>query len=259
MFRTGGVFANRFHTDIVNKNRDRNKIRKQEVIASKARTPCGEWIDDPDTPLHNAVEKGDVKEVAWLLGHNVDVRAVDEDGRTALHLAVVCDKNSTNKILLRHMTTADVLAENDSGMTPVHFAASQSSDIMRILIQYIRTTSENELPAYLDCVDHFGETPLFEAVHQRNVPMVELILEFDVNSTRTNEIGNTALHDVATENMYDDMKPVDVGITIAALLLHHDTRGLTMQNDERMTPLQCAVEHSSMTMVHLLADEGVDA
>ena len=95
MFRTGGGFANRFHTDIARKNRDRNKIRKQEVIASNKRPEYGEWIDNPETPLHNAVEKGDVKEVAWLLRHNVNVRAVDGDWRTALHCAVVCDNNST--------------------------------------------------------------------------------------------------------------------------------------------------------------------
>jgi ankyrin repeat protein len=259
MFRTGGGFANRFHTDIVNKNRDRNKIRKQEVIASKGRPVYGEWIDNPETPLHNAVEKGDVKEVAWLLRHNVDVRAVDGDGRTALHCAVVCDNNSTNKIsilkmVLRHMTTADVLIANHYGMTPLHYAASQPSDVMRILIQYIRTTSENELPAYLDCVDHFGETPLFEAVHLRNVPMVELILEFDVDSTRTNGIDNTALHEVATLDRYDDeeMNPNNAGVTIAALLLHHDTRALTMHNNEGMTPLQCAVKNGSKMMVNLL-------
>ena len=259
MFRTGGGFANRFHTDIVNKNRDRNKIRKQEVIASKGRPVYGEWIDNPETPLHNAVEKGDVKEVAWLLRHNVDVRSVDGDGRTALHYAVVCDNNSTNKIsilkmVLRHMSTADVLIANHYGKTPLHYAASQPLDVMKILIEYIRTISEDELLVYLDCVDDFGETPLFTDVDMRKVSMVELILKFDVNSTLPNGNGNTALHEVATLGVFDDeeMNPVNTDITIAALLLRHDTRALKMLNHEGMTPVQCAVKHGSQMMVNFL-------
>ena len=259
MFTTGGGFANRFHADIVRKNRDRNKIRKQEVVASKGRLVYGEYIDDPETPLHNAVEKGDVKEVAWLLRHNVDVRSVDGDGRTALHYAVVCDNNSTNKIsilkmVLRHMSTADVLIANHYGKTPLHYAASQPLDVMKILIEYIRTISEDELLVYLDCVDDFGETPLFTAVDMRKVSMVELILKFDVNSTLTNGIGNTALHEVATLGMYDDeeMHSENAGIEIAALLLRHDTHALTMQNNEGMTPVECAVKHGSKMMVDFL-------
>ena len=41
--------------------------------------------EDGETPLHLAAGKGDVEEVKRLLNAGADVKARDEDGRTALH------------------------------------------------------------------------------------------------------------------------------------------------------------------------------
>ena len=51
--------------------------------------------ENDKTALHNASEKGNVDMVLALLDGGADVNAVNEDGRTALHWAIIMDKAQT--------------------------------------------------------------------------------------------------------------------------------------------------------------------
>lgn len=73
------------------------------------------------TLLHGAANRGTIRAVRWLLEHAADPNALDDRGRTPLH---VCAARNTNTSVLKRLITAgaDPSATDASGMTPLDHA-----------------------------------------------------------------------------------------------------------------------------------------
>lgn len=93
------------------------------------------WADDPLTPLHLAVEQGDVEMVRSFLTHpDIDVNAQRNSGFTILLTAVWKGHTEIINLLLGHRDI-NLQLESNSGLTPLSAALKQGfSRIAKILV-----------------------------------------------------------------------------------------------------------------------------
>jgi cytohesin len=104
------------------------------------------------TPLHQAVNAGDIERVKSLLSKGVDVNAKDEQGQTALHVAGRLDIT-----LLLVANGADLDARDKQRRTALFYAAMTHGRI-GVLQQLLALGADPNI------VDASGETPLHHAV-----------------------------------------------------------------------------------------------
>ncbi len=143
-----------------------------------------------DSPLFEAVGKGDKAEVEALLAKGEDVNAKDKYGNTPLRDAAYWGKKEIAELLLAK--GADVNAKNKGawdGWTPLHWAADRGKkDIAELLLVK---------GADVNAKGKNGGTPLHAAVDRGEKDVAKLLLEkgADVNAKREN--GRTPLHSAA--------------------------------------------------------------
>lgn len=112
---------------------------------------------------------------------NMDFNVSDKDGRTPLMHVVLAD--DADPVMVRFLIehNADVNAfDNPQRWTALHFAArSQKEHIVRLLL---------EAGATVDCVDVFGNTPLWRCVmnSSQDLTTVKELLKFGANPNRKN-------------------------------------------------------------------------
>ena len=71
--------------------------------------------------IFDAAKAGDVEAIEDFAATNVDMNGVDEEGRTALHLAVAYDKLEATRVLINE--GCNVNATDKGGNTPLVYAA----------------------------------------------------------------------------------------------------------------------------------------
>ncbi|RVX16448.1 Ankyrin repeat domain-containing protein, chloroplastic [Vitis vinifera] len=95
--------------------------------------PCslpGKWL-----PLHTLAASGEFYLMDAFLKHNVDINAVDKDGLTALHKAIIGKKQAITNYLLRE--SANPFVRDKEGATLMHYAVqTASSHAIKILLLY---------------------------------------------------------------------------------------------------------------------------
>ena len=124
------------------------------------------------TPLHFAATWNMIDVTDVLLRHGADPNAHDYDeGRTPLHAAVIwngLEKQHVTFLLLAHAET-DPGAEDDLGLTPLHWAAKHDTvNIVEVLLdQGVDPNSRADN----------GQTPLHLAAFQDDPDVVEVLLD----------------------------------------------------------------------------------
>ncbi|EJT69640.1 hypothetical protein GGTG_12524 [Gaeumannomyces tritici R3-111a-1] len=110
------------------------------------------------TPLHRAAMLRRAGWAQWLVGCGADVNAQDEDGMTPLHVAALSDEDGSIVDLLL-AGPADKLLPNKHGVLPLHVAAAVSPNlaVMRKVVQWYQANGGVNLP------DGEGRTPLHRA------------------------------------------------------------------------------------------------
>jgi ankyrin repeat protein len=102
--------------------------------------------------------------------------------------------------------------------------------------------------------DLIKDTPLFVAVHCRNLPVVELLLRHNADVTLRDIGGNTLLHECAELNHFDEDDGGATVIAVARLLLNHQpTNFKNMKDLQGHTALENAKESGFNAMVRLLS------
>jgi ankyrin repeat protein len=139
-----------------------------------------------------AAKNGNAQEVASLLKHpDVDVNAVNQDGRTALWLAALCDRGNPGEVarLLLEYGNTDINIADRDGATAIYSASKKGNlEVVKLLMK------EKHLDVNYATNDS-GSTPLITAVRHRHPEVVEQLLTHEyigVNSRDSN--GRTALH-----------------------------------------------------------------
>ena len=137
-----------------------------------------------------AAQKRDMNIASFLLQNDALIDISDDGGRTALHIAAICNDCSMLKMLL--MAHADVIAVDRQGYTPVMLTAPKwHQDVSGLFIQnnafveeishkngraaihlatinnHVAVTSTLlEAKVDVNCIDIFGQTPLMLAIQE---------------------------------------------------------------------------------------------
>ncbi|KAJ0967904.1 hypothetical protein J5N97_024821 [Dioscorea zingiberensis] len=182
----------------------RKLFTKEEKALLNKRIPntldatSSKWL-----PLHTLAASGDFYLLDTLLKHNVDINAVDKDGLTAIHKAIIGKKQAIVNYLLRESSNPFFLDRD--GATLIHYAVqTASSQTIKILLLY---NVDINLP------DDDGWTPLHLAVQTKRTDTVRLLLIKGADRTLRNRDGLTPLdlclysgHDMRTYELIKLLK-----------------------------------------------------
>ncbi|PGH34399.1 hypothetical protein GX50_02766 [[Emmonsia] crescens] len=161
------------------------------------------------------VSRGNEDELRLLLDKGVDLRAVNRDGQTALHLAVIDHRELLAELLLKANSSTE--AASRSGSKPLYIAAELgNAALVNLLLRFnadvescndetgytafhqallnghadvAKILLENE--ADIDALTPDGHTPLFSAVIHDNLDITEFLLENGANKYLRDENGKT--------------------------------------------------------------------
>lgn len=200
-----------------------------------------------DSPLFEAVKKGDKAEVEALLAKGADVNAKDKNpvGQTPLHYAADTTYGRKDVAQLLLAKGADVNAMDNNGATPLHMTVGRESEAKKDIAELLLTKG-----ADVNARDNTGWTPLFRAVSAPNKDFAQWLLTkgADIN-VKNNNYGMTPLHWVAQLG----------GKEIAEWLLAHGA-DVNARADKlaKSTPLHIAAEHGNKDVAEVLLAKGAD-
>ena len=194
-----------------------------------------------ETPLADAVERGDKQAAASLIKSGADVNAAQSDGATALHWAAYLNDADTTALLVR--AGAKVDAKNDLGVTPLALAAQQGG--AAVIEQLLKAGAKPNDP--VNFVDA-GETPLMHAARAGSVDAVKVLAKAgaDLNAKETWN-GQTALMWAAAEGHAPVIETlIEFGADIKA------------RSNAGTTPFMFAVRKGDMASVKAMLAAGAD-
>jgi ankyrin repeat protein len=147
-------------------------------------TPAAAQFYSDGYKFLQAVEKEDQATVEQLLNKSSTViNARDKtDGHTALHIAVRARSYSWLSYLLGK--GADPNIADNHGVTPLMLASQMG--LNEAVVALARSGAK------VDVTNDAGETPLISAVHNRNLPMVRLLLAAGADPDRADNSGRSA-------------------------------------------------------------------
>jgi len=135
--------------------------------------------------IHTASKIRNLEKVKAFLEKGIDVNTKDDNGQTALHIAIISDNQEIVKLLIDE--GADVNAKDENGMTPLLLAVSEGHvDLAECLI---------ENGADVNMGDESGFGPLVYALWNDDPSVVKMLLNngADVNAKDT-ATGYSLLH-----------------------------------------------------------------
>ncbi|XP_014221961.2 ankyrin-1-like [Trichogramma pretiosum] len=168
------------------------------------------WLDaDGSTALHTICRDARVEllqsffEVVDYHGKPVQINVRDSLGNTPLHLAVESGNVTTFELLLTR--GADVNLVNEEGSTPLHLIC-QRLDSYRFVEVLFKIANDIGKPVWVDVPDKEGNTALHLAIRHRSTRTSEILLVNGANPNLADKDGYTALHLITKIRCYQAMK-----------------------------------------------------
>ena len=194
------------------------------------------------TPLFIAATCGNVEILRFLVENGANVNATDDFGLTPLMAAV--ENQFLDAVTFLIDQGADVNLQDSSGLTVLHYATEVSIDPSSCLIvkQLINRG------ANINAVTNDDKlTPLMLACKNKNVSVVNCLLQNGANVVLTSDNGWTALHFVV--DGFNDSSEI-----LRSLLNNGaDVNARSVDNE---TPLMVASQSSDVETVTLLIEQG---
>ncbi len=198
-----------------------------------------------DAEVEAALEKKNARALAKALEGKPDLTALDDDGRSALHRAVLLKKLDLAELLLAAGAPIDV--KDEMGNTPLYVLLSSKNGSMND-VETANATWLIDRGASLNVPGDAGFTALHFAAPSAKVPFLEMLVARGAKITR-DETEATPLHRCVDTDHKDDK--------VWAFLL---ARGCSVKdvNDEGWTILHEAVTNHNPAAVKYFLGKGVD-
>ncbi|XP_055595425.1 uncharacterized protein LOC129746031 [Uranotaenia lowii] len=135
-----------------------------------------------------------------LFEHRINPAIVNNEGQTALHLAVKLNKASFLEVILQHTGTLnDLINHRDkNGKTALHYTLKEFGEEFRVNRGvYACVDILHRYGADFNIGDQKGETVLHYAVRDSeisNLKIVDRFLNYRIDTLKVNSYGETALH-----------------------------------------------------------------
>lgn len=211
-----------------------------------------------ETPLLDAVKRGDRSSALAHATEKIDVTAEEPDGTTALHWAARQDDLELADRLLE--AGADAQPANRYGITPLYLAAQNGSAAMIERLLEAGASAQQE-------VGHEGETVLMTVARTGNVEAAEVLLRNGaIVDARENWHGQTALMWAAAQSHPEMIRALaDAGADVNARSnVEEWERQMTREPREKwlppggMTPVMFAAREGCTECVPVLVAAGAD-
>ncbi|USN50942.1 MAG: ankyrin repeat domain-containing protein [Myxococcales bacterium] len=191
------------------------------------------------TPLHLAASAGQIEVIEALIKSRAEVDEQDDQGNTALHLAIVRKEKDAVIALLEGGANPNI-KENSNSFTPLHLAANTGQ------IEVIEALIKSE--AEVDEQDDQGNTALHLAIVRKEKDAVIALLEGGANpNIKENSNSFTPLHLAANTGQIE---------VIEALI--KSRAEVDEQDDQGNTALHLAIVRKEKDAVIALLDGGAN-
>ncbi|XP_045249820.1 ankyrin repeat and death domain-containing protein 1B isoform X8 [Macaca fascicularis] len=185
------------------------------------------------TALHFAVGRNHLSAVDFLLKHKARVDVADKHGLTVIHLAAW--SGSLEVMLMLVKAGADQRAKNQDGMNALHFAAqSNHVRIVEYLIQDLHLKDLNQ-------PDEKGRKPFLLAAERGHVEMIEKLTFLNLHTSEKDKNGETPFF-LSVEGGHEECSKV-------LLTAGSD---INIPNKPKESPLHLAVINNHITVVNSL-------
>ncbi|XP_045249816.1 ankyrin repeat and death domain-containing protein 1B isoform X4 [Macaca fascicularis] len=191
------------------------------------------------TALHFAVGRNHLSAVDFLLKHKARVDVADKHGLTVIHLAAW--SGSLEVMLMLVKAGADQRAKNQDGMNALHFAAqSNHVRIVEYLIQDLHLKDLNQ-------PDEKGRKPFLLAAERGHVEMIEKLTFLNLHTSEKDKNGETPFF-LSVEGGHEECSKV-------LLTAGSD---INIPNKLNISSLQIATRNGHASLVNFLLSENVD-
>ncbi|XP_025780593.1 ankyrin repeat and death domain-containing protein 1B [Puma concolor] len=191
------------------------------------------------TALHFAVGANHLSSVDFLLNRKARVDVADKHGLTVIHLAAWSGSLEIMLMLVR--AGADQRAKNQDGMNALHFAAQNNNvRIVEYLIQDLHLKDLNQ-------PDEKGRKPFLWAAERGHIEMIEKLIFLNLHTSEKDKEGNTALHLAAKH-----------GHSPAVHVLLTQQQEINEINELNISALQIATQNGHTSLVSCLLSKHVD-
>lgn len=189
--------------------------------------------------LMTAVTQGDTETVEKLIQNEIDINAVDDQGRTAVLIATHNNDPTLVQVLINHGADINIRDMNQDNVL-LYAGAEGLLEIVQIAIESGADTT---------LTNRYGGVALIPAAERGHVEVVkELLTHSDTDVNHINDLHWTALLEAIILSDGGEKHQ-----EIVQLLIDHGA-DVTISDKEGITPLQHAIDRSFKEIEHLLKE-----
>lgn len=202
-----------------------------------------------ETPLHTAIRLGNVKAAEMMLGYRPNLKAVDGEGNSLLHLAAYTHKTSILYHLINQEQCLEILhSHNASGNSVLHAALDKSHNNVeeQKVVEILEILTKLGVDVNLE--NHRGQTALYLAVYLRLPKCAQHLLRHGANPLSITKKEQSLVH-AACQN--------GCAVCLQLLLDTDRVSHLILKQDKKnLAPFHYAINSSSIDCCELLLNNG---